>query len=72
MIIAETENKPGGTAEDIIKAVRKAVAEDHDLHVNDIRLTSAGSIPRTTSGKIKRYLCKTNYINGTLKETTSI
>lgn len=72
IVVAEIEQDPGGKAAEIIQAIRKAVAVHHDLHVADIRLTRAGGIPKTASGKIKHYLCKTNYMAGTLNEITSI
>ncbi|MBZ5859382.1 fatty acyl-AMP ligase [Flavihumibacter profundi] len=68
IIIAEIEQNPDVKAEEIIMAIRKAVAVHHDLHVDDIRLTRPGGIPKTASGKIKHYLCKTNYLAGTLNE----
>ena len=70
IVIAEIEHKPDVNAEEVIKAIRKAVAVYHELHVADIRLTHAGGIPKTLSGKIKHYLCRANYIAGTLKEIT--
>jgi len=72
VIIAEIEHRPDVKSEEIIKAIRKAVSVHHELPVEDIRLTAAGGIPRTPSGKIKHYLCKTNYMTGNLKEITSI
>jgi acyl-CoA synthetase (AMP-forming)/AMP-acid ligase II len=68
VIIAEIEQQPLVEADEIIKAIRKAVSLHHDLRVDDIKLTKAGYIPRTFSGKIKHYLCKSNYLTGTLKE----
>lgn len=65
IIIAEIEQKPGVETAEVETAIRKAVAVHHELHVDDIRLTRPGGIPRTTSGKIKHFLCKTNYIAGT-------
>jgi len=70
VVVAEIEHNHQVKAEEIIKAIRKAISVHHDLHVDDIRLTRAGGIPRTTSGKIKHYLCKTNYMSGTLNEIT--
>jgi len=70
IIIAEIEQRPLVKADEIIKAIQKAVSLHHDLRIDDIMLTKAGSIPRTFSGKIKHYLCKTNYLTGTLKEIT--
>jgi fatty-acyl-CoA synthase len=36
------------------------------LSVSDVRLLSAGAIPRTTSGKLARLACRAEYLNGTL------
>jgi acyl-CoA synthetase (AMP-forming)/AMP-acid ligase II len=68
VIIAEIELNLEVKPEEVIIAIRKAVAMHHDLHVDDIRFIRAGAIPRTTSGKIKHYVCKANYMAGTLKE----
>jgi len=70
IVIAEIEHKPVIKAEEIIKAIRQAVATHHDLRVDDIRLTNSGGIPRTTSGKIRHFLCKTNYLAEGFKEIT--
>jgi acyl-CoA synthetase (AMP-forming)/AMP-acid ligase II/acyl carrier protein len=48
-------------------AVRQAVAEQHDLHVFDVSLVSAGVIPKTSSGKPQRRLCRSDYISGRLQ-----
>lgn len=47
-------------------AVRAAVAERHGLPVADLRFLPAGAIPRTTSGKLARVACRTEYLDGTL------
>ena len=70
IVIAEIEHKLVVKAEEVIKAIRQAVATHHELHVDDIRLTNPGGIPRTTSGKIRHFLCKTNYMAEALKEIT--
>jgi acyl-CoA synthetase (AMP-forming)/AMP-acid ligase II len=70
IVIAEIEYKLVVKAEEIIKAIRQAVATHHDLRVDDIRLTNSGGIPRTTSGKIRHFLCKTNYLAEGFKEIT--
>lgn len=72
VIIAEIDLKSDGDAEELINAIRKDVSVHHDIHVHDIKLARAGSISRTTSGKIKRYLCKANYMAGTFNEITVI
>jgi acyl-CoA synthetase (AMP-forming)/AMP-acid ligase II len=67
IIVAELEHKLFVMAEEIIKAIREAVSLNHGLHVHDIRLTKPGDIPKTTSGKIRYFLCKKNYVASILK-----
>jgi acyl-CoA synthetase (AMP-forming)/AMP-acid ligase II len=69
IVIAEIDFKLNVKEEEIVKAIRHAIATDHELYVNDIRLTNPGGIPRTTSGKIRHFLCKTNYMAEALKES---
>jgi acyl-CoA synthetase (AMP-forming)/AMP-acid ligase II len=47
--------------------VRQAVAERHDLHLHDLQLLEFGSLPKTSSGKVQRHLCRLGYQQGTLK-----
>ena len=44
--------------EEIMAAVRKRVAKDLDLPLYWIGLCARGTVPKTTSGKIQRRLCK--------------
>ncbi|WP_020539100.1 fatty acyl-AMP ligase [Lewinella cohaerens] len=69
VVIVEIQHRSEAEPEAIRSAVRKAIAENHELKVFDIKLALPGSIPKTTSGKIKHFLCKKNYISSTLKET---
>ena len=50
----------------VAKAIRKAVAEDHDLQVYAILLVKPLSIPKTSSGKIKRHACKREFLENRL------
>ncbi|MGD8245571.1 MAG: fatty acyl-AMP ligase [Anaerolineae bacterium] len=54
-------------AREVIGAVRKAVAEYHDMRVHDMLLLRAWSIPKTSSGKIQRHACRAGYLAGTLR-----
>ena len=47
-----------------IDAVRQAMWTRHELAVADVRLVSAGAIPRTTSGKLARRACRDAYLDG--------
>lgn len=51
---------------EVIRTIRKAAAEHHDLGVYDILLIKAGRILKTSSGKIQRHACKAGYLAGTL------
>ena len=45
-----------------IDAIEEAVADRHGLTVSDVRVVPAGSIPRTTSGKLARRACRAQYL----------
>ncbi|WP_162958270.1 long-chain-fatty-acid--AMP ligase FadD32 [Nocardia yunnanensis] len=53
--------------EPITETVRAAIAKRHGVTVRDLLLVPAGSIPRTSSGKIARRACKAAYLEGTLR-----
>ncbi|MFF2086502.1 long-chain-fatty-acid--AMP ligase FadD32 [Nocardia sp. NPDC058176] len=64
------ERGPGAGKADpgpIADAVRAAVSQRHGVTARDILLVPAGSIPRTSSGKIARRACKAAYLEGTLR-----
>jgi acyl-CoA synthetase (AMP-forming)/AMP-acid ligase II len=56
----------------VIGDIREALAGQHGLYVNVVLLVKPGTIPKTSSGKIQRYLCRAKFINRTLDvaETT--
>jgi fatty-acyl-CoA synthase len=47
-----------------VEAVHTEVSRRHELSVADVRLVSAGAIPRTTSGKLARRACRAAYLSG--------
>jgi acyl-CoA synthetase (AMP-forming)/AMP-acid ligase II/acyl carrier protein len=48
-------------AENIIRAIGKTVTGSFGIHAFDIILTTPMGIPRTTSGKLQRVLCREKY-----------
>ncbi|HWA89093.1 MAG TPA: fatty acyl-AMP ligase [Rhizomicrobium sp.] len=52
--------------EDVIGSIRSMVSEVHGLRASSIMLVPPGSIPKTTSGKIRRSKCRAVYLAGTL------
>ncbi|MEA3440621.1 MAG: fatty acyl-AMP ligase [Chloroflexota bacterium] len=53
-----------------IQAIRKAIAENHDLQVYAVVLIKPFTIPKTSSGKIQRHACKAQFLNGSLEVIT--
>jgi acyl-CoA synthetase (AMP-forming)/AMP-acid ligase II len=53
------------TADDTARAIRRAVAETHGVDVHAVRLLSPGSIPKTSSGKLRRLACRDAFLAGT-------
>ncbi|WP_433524101.1 long-chain-fatty-acid--AMP ligase FadD32 [Nocardia pseudovaccinii] len=51
----------------IADIVRGSIAQRHGVTVRDLLLVPAGSIPRTSSGKIARRACRVAYLEGTLR-----
>ncbi|QCB49595.1 fatty-acid--CoA ligase [Rhodococcus sp. PAMC28707] len=69
-LVIVAERAPGSGKADpapIADVVRTAISTRHGVTVRDVLLVPAGSIPRTSSGKIARRACKAAYIEGTLR-----
>ncbi|OKH52806.1 AMP-dependent synthetase [Calothrix sp. HK-06] len=63
----EPEDRKYLNAEAAFKAIRQAISEHHELRVYAIVLLKAGSIPKTSSGKIQRSACRTNFLDKKLE-----
>jgi len=53
-------------AEALLMAVRTAVVRQHGLRVHDLVLIQPGTLPKTSSGKVRRMAACERYLNGTL------
>ncbi len=53
----------------VIRAIRGAVAEAHDVRVHAVVLLKPGGIPKTPSGKVQRRVCESRYRSGTLEHS---
>ena len=67
VIVAERGPGKRTDPQDVADTVRAAVASRHGVMVRDVLLVPAGSIPRTSSGKIARRASRAAYIDGTLR-----
>ena len=53
-LVQELERHFRGDVAECVVAIRQAVAEQHQAHVHTVVLISAGSLPKTSSGKVQR------------------
>ena len=70
--VGEDRARPTGRlpldVEAVVRAIRRAVAEAHDVRVHTVVLVRAGRIPKTTSGKVQRHICQASFLKGTLEK----
>ncbi len=66
VVVQEVERRKQGDLEAIYQSVVRAVADEHELPLDAIVLVRAGSIPKTSSGKIQRHACCSGYRDGSL------
>jgi acyl-CoA synthetase (AMP-forming)/AMP-acid ligase II len=65
-LVAEARDVSGDGLADVMRAVRCEVADGLGLQVHTLAVCGPGSVPKTTSGKIQRLLCRSQYLNGDL------
>ena len=70
VVVAETRRKDEA-AEQVVASIRAQVLADVGLQVDRVELVAPGSIPRTTSGKVQRQLCRTLFLENALHGTPS-
>lgn len=60
--------EPKDNLENIMRSIRRQIFQQHDLQVQTIVLLKPGSIPKTSSGKIQRHVCRSNFLDGNFNE----
>jgi amino acid adenylation domain-containing protein len=53
--------------QEMLAAVLQALGEEHEVPVYAIVLVRPGAVPKTTSGKVQRGLCRQRFLNGELE-----
>ena len=66
VLVHEINPRTHADLAEVIAAIRQAIAEEHELQLCTVALTRPGEIPRTTSGKIQRFLCRKAFLAGAL------
>lgn len=68
VIVQELQRKAESIdREAIVRAIRESIAAEHLLHTHAVVLIRAGTLPKTTSGKIQRKVCRDEFLSGGLK-----
>ncbi|HEY0366678.1 MAG TPA: condensation domain-containing protein, partial [Pyrinomonadaceae bacterium] len=66
VIVQEVDQRRRADLDTVIGLIRQAVTESHELQVHAVVLIKAGTIPKTSSGKIQRGACREAFLNGNL------
>jgi acyl-CoA synthetase (AMP-forming)/AMP-acid ligase II/acyl carrier protein len=56
-----------GDYDEMLRAVRREIAREHDVEAHAVVLIRQADLPRTTSGKVQRQYCRQRYLAGDLK-----
>ncbi len=59
-------------AEQVAAAVRRNLALGHQVGAATVVLVPAGTVPKTTSGKVRRHACKSLYTAGQLDQAITV
>jgi acyl-CoA synthetase (AMP-forming)/AMP-acid ligase II len=68
VVVAAVEPLPPGEALEVEGAIRQAVSEQHELRVHRVELVPPAAVPKTSSGKIQRRLCRELFLGNHLKQ----
>jgi amino acid adenylation domain-containing protein len=66
VVVQEIDRHDPAAAREAVARIKAAVSEEHELQFHAIALLQRGAVPKTSSGKIQRHLCKSAFIAGTL------
>ncbi|WP_280475107.1 AMP-binding protein [Nocardia farcinica] len=68
VLVAEYRPDTTRAPEELVTVMHTAVSRKHAVAPAAIVLIAAGTIPRTTSGKLRRQQCKADFLAGSLQE----
>jgi acyl-CoA synthetase (AMP-forming)/AMP-acid ligase II len=63
-IVQEIDTRAEADLDQVIAAIREAVAAEHELQVYAVTLIKPGQIPKTSSGKIQRRASRRKFLEG--------
>jgi len=71
VLVQEVERGADLDPQAVAQALREAVSGEHEIHVHQVVLIQAGSLPKTSSGKVQRHACRRAFLEGRL-ETVAV
>jgi acyl-CoA synthetase (AMP-forming)/AMP-acid ligase II/acyl carrier protein len=71
-LVVVQEVRPGyRQRQEVIGAIRRSIAEAHEIEPYAVILSPPGSLPRTSSGKLRRRACRDEFLARTLRTIES-
>lgn len=67
IIAVEVQRSLEDDWEPVIQTIRRVITQVHELPPDAVYLVRAGSLPKTSSGKIQRHACFRDYLEGSLR-----
>jgi amino acid adenylation domain-containing protein len=67
VIVHEVERSQRRDLGGVADAVRRAVAQEHEVPVHALALIKPGALPKTSSGKVRRRACRADFLAGRLE-----
>lgn len=67
VIIHEVQDRRSLAGDEVVAAIRRALAEFHEVQPHAVVLIKPRTIFRTSSGKIQRHACRETFLTGKLK-----
>jgi amino acid adenylation domain-containing protein len=67
VVVQEAASRSDDELEKAIQIIARNIAEVHELTAHAIVLVKTGTVPKTSSGKLQRRACKSDFLNQRLK-----
>lgn len=66
VVVQEAASRSRDELNEAIQLIVRRITEVHELNAHAIVLVRTGTIPKTSSGKLQRHICKTDFLNDNL------
>ena len=70
VVVAELQDDAREPAEAVARVIRDRVFQDHQLGCGAVVIGQRGTVPKTTSGKLRRQTCREDYLTGALEKAS--